>query len=112
MTRGDTLIFDVTITRSGTPVDITNAAVWCTAKRRTADADSGAVFQLREGSGITKTNPTQGVARCTVAPSDTSSLASETVLVYDVQIRESNGVVSTVVQANIFVGEDVTRATG
>lgn len=99
-TIGDTNMFTITVVVYGTstPVDISSADMWFTAKHQLADADADAVFQKETGSGITLTTPASGIATVTISPSDTASLTRTTSLWYDVQLKQTNGRITTVQQ--------------
>lgn len=109
--RGDTAVLDVAITRSGSPVDLTGATLWFTAKRAKSDPDAVAVIAKSTASGITVTSASGGTATITIDPDDTSDLTSATALVFDVQLKESGGRITTVDSGTLRVTLDVTQAT-
>jgi hypothetical protein len=114
MTRGDTYTFDVTITRSSSPVDLTGASFWCTAKNSLADDDVDAVFQKTLSSGIAVVGAAaNGKIRVTIAATDTATLShtATTALQIDVQMKESTNQVTTVAQGTLTVTPDVTLST-
>lgn len=103
MPRGDTRAWTVTCSRSGAPINITGASIVMTGRLRLNDVDK--VFS-RSG---TVTDALNGVATVTMLPVDTTSLPPEdTTLVYDVELTEAGGAVSTVVSGSLVVTCDVT----
>lgn len=112
ITHGDTLQFDVYITRNNAVVDITGALFWMTAKVAFTDADPG-VFQLTSpAGGITITDAANGKIHVVIPPTATSSLPySEVTYTYDIQMKETGGAISTVTGGPITVTLDVTRTT-
>lgn len=112
MLCGDTFQFTITVTRAGSPVNLTGASLWVTAKHKKSDLDSQAVFQLTIGSGIVVTDAAGGIAAATVVPSNTTALrGADTSLYFDVQLKESGGATtSTLVKGDLLVEADVTHA--
>lgn len=112
ITRGDTISLTVVVTASGAIYPLIGVQMWFTAKNSLNDPDSAAVFQKTVGSGIVITGPTLGQATITILPADTAGLpSSKTLLVYDLQIEDSNGQVYTAASGNLIVVPDVTRST-
>lgn len=112
--RGDSKVLTVSVTRSGSPYDLSGHTLRFTAKYRYSDPDSEAVFQLSSspGAGITVTNAAQGQARIEIAPVHTQNLpAVRTRLVYDLQLTDGGGGVYTVDIGEIIVLPDVTITT-
>jgi hypothetical protein len=108
--RGDTVIFDATITRppGGAAVDLTGATVVCTG-RRTLGADDLAVFRLELGSGVEVTDAPGGEVRVTIPPSATASLPDWPALYTDLEITEADGRVSTPLRGRLILTPDVSR---
>ena len=98
MIRGDTRFLEIAAKQADgvTAFDITNATLWFTAKANVGDADPGQ-FQKHTGTGggITKTNAVGGIARVQINPADTEALTADTTLVWDVQMRTTEGYVYT-----------------
>ena len=116
ITRGDTGIFTTTISNLGSG-GLTGYSAWFTAKRDPSDADTGAVFQKTITSGgiqITTAGnaTTPGVLTTTVVPADTDTLPTgyAVLLVYDVKVKDTSGVETTVDSGTILVATDVTNA--
>ncbi len=111
-TRGDSERYLLTITEDAAAVDLTDASIWMTAKRRARDADAAAVFQKTVGDGITITNAAGGLARVDLVPGDTEDLPARSIqLVYDVQVKLDDGRVLTPISGVLTVEPDVTVAT-
>lgn len=118
MTRGDSAVFEVAVAipataydQVPTPVDITGATIWFTAKRRLADADGSAVIAKVTPSGVVITSAAGGLAEVRLAAADTASLEAPTTLHYDVQVRDATGQTRTVDAGLLVIQADVTRAT-
>lgn len=123
MRRGDTFVFDVQVFApppqfsppgaQGGPLNITGYSMWFTAKYHTADPDQQAVTQQTvTGGGIVFTNALQGMAEITVPALATFGFPDGvTKLVYDVQIKDLQGRISTVEVGTLSVYPDVTNAT-
>src|SRR5690242_14420560 len=113
--RGDTIKFDVAITRSGNAVDLTGATFKVTG-RHTPDesSDLTAIFQKTIGSGVTVTSAAGGTIRVQLDPADTANLSVslstyEKIIYVDVQMVESDGTVSTVARGTLTIVSDITR---
>jgi hypothetical protein len=105
MTRGDTLLVDIDVTnRDGSVRDLTDASLKMTAKTSRFDSDDDAVFQVDAGP----LDAMGGTAVITVAPSHTSGLTNFAVLVYDVQLTEASGQVTTLQAGKLTVELDAT----
>ena len=112
MSRGDTPTFTITITRSDVPVDITTALLWMTAKYKLEDPDGAAVFQkVSPSGGIVLSDPTNGIAKATLEPGDTTGIAVPSPLFYDVQMKEADGTITTVANGRLRVALDSTIAS-
>lgn len=119
MYRGDSLILDIQVTdqNTGAPVNLTGAKVWFTAKRHPRDSDAQAVIAKwgSEGgaqNGVSFPDPVNGKATITILPSDTTPLPdADDTLYYDIQVKESSGVVSTVEWGKLKVLVDITESS-
>ena len=109
--RGDTIIFDATITRppGGAPVDLTGATLACTGRRTLEEAATAAVFRLEVGAGIVVTNAPAGQCRVTIPPEATAGLPDVPALYVDLESTESDGRVSTPVRGRLILTYDVSR---
>jgi len=114
MFRGDTLTFELALTnpKTGAPLDITGAKIWFTAKNNYVDPDNQAVIALDTVSGgVAITDAVRGLARVDVPPLATRSFPDGPVkTVYDVQIKDAAGIVTTVESGTLKVWPDVSRA--
>ena len=113
MSRGDTKIGQVTVSNLSAS-GLTGCSFWFTAKNKVSDADASAVIKKLpvDFSIITVGSDTvAGVAQFTIAPADTDTLADYAVsLVYDVQMKDTNGNITTLVDGTLLVNPDKTRA--
>lgn len=120
MYRGDTLILDLSVTQTldgiTTPVDLTGATLWMTAKKKATDKDAAAVFQLTTPTDIViDGDPLSGRAVVTVPPTGTSDLTyaegiAQIDLLYDIQVETQTGIVQTVAAGRLSVVRDITQA--
>lgn len=119
--QGDTHFLDATITRKDSagvdqPVPLpTGTKIWWTAKRKQTDDDADAV--IRKGTanlsltGIDITDENEGTCVITIDPADTTDAGKGTVFLWwDMQLRETNGVVTTVNEGRLALTEETTRA--
>lgn len=113
MWRGDTLVFDVTITdEDGAAVNLIGTSLRLTAKRSAGQPDADALISLTTGAGITVTNASAGQARVEIVPAKTSGLEAATVsLVWDLQLTTGDGQVFTVAGGYLTVSPDVSHAS-
>jgi hypothetical protein len=107
--RGDTLTMNFTITRLDVPVDLTGAAAWFTVKKLVTDPDPG-VAQVTTGAGIEIHTPLAGKLTVEI-PAVVTDLLLPGDYVWDLQVKESTGRISTANSGIIFVVADVTRTS-
>lgn len=109
MIRGDSRTFVRALTDAAdNPIDLTGATVTMTAKSLYTDADPG-VFQKTTVDGITVLDEVSGLIRIDLEPGDTSDLEGRTNrLVYDIQVEDGAGGVTTPVRGKLVVSPDVT----
>jgi hypothetical protein len=112
-TRGDTLVFDTVV--GGLPSSgFAGYTAHFTAKR---DASDRVPVLSKAGTGqceITTTGDadTPGVITTTISPADTASLPGyEVCLLYDVEVTDGEGVVTTVDSGTLLLTPDVTVGT-
>jgi len=118
MTKGDTKSWDVFVTRENPVtgldevVNLTGAKAWLTVKRTSKDDDASAVFKKNSTDNPTKVIITAltGIVRVTIDPADTESYPYRW-LNYDVQVKESNGVVTTVARGKLELLSESTIST-
>jgi hypothetical protein len=115
MVRGDSKSFNVFVTRENPTtgvdevVNLTGAKAWFTAKATSVDTDSDAVFKKNSVDNPTKVIITAitGVIRINIDPGDTEGYPYRW-LVYDCQVKEADGTLTTVQRGKL---ELLTRAT-
>jgi hypothetical protein len=107
MTRGDDATFViVAVDALNKPVNLSGATLRFTAKKSRTDAVP--TLSKSTGSGITHTDPANGQAELTFVPADTSSLYAPIALIFDVQLTEGTGKVSTIILGVLQIGADIT----
>lgn len=112
--RGDDETYELTIKdRNNVAIDLTGCSLWFTVKRDESETDAQAIAQKTIGAGITVVNAGTGRADVRLAAADTASLSGKRAkLVWDCQIKDATGVVSTVDSGVLLVEADVTRSSG
>ena len=114
--RGDHRTLQVVVTDTDDqPLDLTGATLRWTAKRNLEvdddEADIRKSTEVGEGGGITVTNPAAGQAEVSLVPADTASLPPQPLrLLYDLQLTEPDGTVTTVASGTAQVRPDITRS--
>lgn len=106
MFRGNTRVFTLTARRDGAAVDLTGGTVRFTLRVSAADADT-LLLTKTVGAGVTLTDPTNGVMDVSIASSDTKNLYAPQALIYDVELIESGGDVSTVDQGVLLLKKTI-----
>lgn len=111
--KGDTIVLDVTVVRDDVPVDLTNAEMWFTAKRKYTDLDDDAVIRLGTAgttlTGVSITDAVNGKAVVDIPPDATDDLEAGTVtLLWDIQIEETGNVITTVASGRFALVDQVT----
>jgi hypothetical protein len=93
---GTTFPFDITVTLSGSAVNLTGKKLILKAKYRKTDADAAAVIAMstEAGEGIEVTNAAGGIARATITPAMVAALPAgrETRLHYAVRLIDGANV--------------------
>jgi len=115
MIRGDTFKLRVDVKdQFGASKNITGFKVWFTVKNQVNEPDTLAVFKAAsdDGSGhVTIVNASLGQVRCVMPSLFTQQLAdAETVLFYDVQLRDASDEIITIEKGQLLVEPDVTRS--
>ena len=117
MFRGDTFVQQFQFKRAvlnslaPVPVNISATTILATLKHTVVEPDNTALTQKTIGAGITVDTGAQGLFTLTLDPVDTANLPDGvTCLVFDVQVKESGGRVTTVVRGDLMIEPDVTRA--
>jgi hypothetical protein len=112
MIRGDSRTFAFPLTDASGPIDLTNCSVWMTAKEYYTDTDDSATFQKSTSDGITVLDEDNGLIKVELEPADTTDLDGKRHrLVYDIQVEDSAGAVTTVLRGRLTVYPDVTVTT-
>lgn len=115
ITRGDTTRLLITVVRPDDegvdqPVDLTDCTLWFTAKRAYADADVDAVIAKKSPSeGIVISDAAGGLALASIEPADTAAETGRSSLLYDAQLLEPGGIVTTLDEGCLLIKRDVTR---
>ncbi len=110
MVRGDTLKFTAAVKLNGTPVNLTGATIWMTAKWSPSDPDNLSVFQASTTTyGIVVTSAADGLFLVAIPPNITTPLPARKVeLFYDIQMKNAATEVFTVAIGNLVILPDVT----
>lgn len=107
--RGDSRILGFTFLQSDgkTPFDLTGCEVFFTVNPVTdpGASDSGAVIEKSTTSFVT---PSSGVASITLTNADTQNINPATYY-YDVQLKDANGNITSLMQNTFQVIPDITR---
>jgi hypothetical protein len=112
MYRGDTRVFDVTITdENGTAVDLSTSDLRFTAKYDSRDPDDEAVIVKTVDYGGIDLGPGTGEATITIDPLDTADLERTTTLLWDLQVTDSTGQVSTAAGGRLIISADISVTT-
>lgn len=131
MKRGDSLTLLIWVTQADepaeptdeitySPVDLTGATIWMTAKKKKNDADDKAVFQISSPADITiNVDPLTGKAKIVVPASATEAnvalvyndSTTRITLYYDIQVKTADDNVSTVQEGRLHVDIDITQTS-
>jgi len=100
--RGDTLQFKLTLNTSGSAYNIPDSTEFTGAVKEKGAASTTADFttNIVSASG--------GVVLFTLPATESDLLTASKNWVYDVQLEDSSGVVTTLLTGNIFVTDQVT----
>lgn len=115
--RGDTVIYDLTLARTGALAGwMSGGTVRFMCKRKIGDADDDAVFSMETpSSGILWTDQASvtPTATLTITPDDYGDLplGRDRTLLYEVEIEESNGRRETVQRGTLPILADVIRGS-
>lgn len=115
MTRGDSKTLRFTVSNLP-PTGLEGYTFWFTAKLQVADADGAAVFQKTSAHSdftvVTVGSDTvPGVVTVQLQPADTASQPDYVVvLLWDFQVEESTGYVTTADSGTLTITPDVTRS--
>ena len=119
MTKGDSASWIVPVTRFDpetgldVEVDLTGGKAWFTAKRTSHDDDADAIIKKDSTANPTQVTilapATAGRVQITLLSSDTNTYDGKW-LQYDVQVREADGTINTVVKGRLELGKQTTQA--
>jgi len=102
--RGDDQVLALEFKLDGVPKDITGWTVFFTVKKNVGDLDTDAVIKKEI---TTHTDPTNGKTEIPVLDTETDPL--DGVYFYDVQYKDTLGIIKTVMLGNMTFVKDVTR---
>lgn len=100
--KGDTLRFSLTLQTSGSAFSIPGGTVFSGAVKEKGKTATTALFDTEIVSA------SSGKVLFTLSSDNSSLLAGNKNWVYDVQMENSNSVVTTLMTGNIFVTDEVT----
>lgn len=110
ITRGDSHIESWVLTdASGSAVDITGGKLYLTIKNAQNDADPGVLQLTSPSSGITIDDAAAGEVTLTITATQSDALTPLDYF-YDIQYKDSAGLVSTLANARLTVLADITRS--
>lgn len=105
--RGDDKVWNLNFTDAdGVAYDITSATVFFTVKTNKTDADASALISKDVTS---HSSPTDGETMITLTNSDTDIAVGT--YYFDIQLVESGGTVTTCVEGQFVVKQDITVRT-
>lgn len=111
MYRGDTRTFEIVVTRDGRAVNLTGAqAVRAVFKTRSSLPDDEATIALTLSSGVNIVDPINGVIALAFPKTTTSPLEAPQTFVFDVEVTDSGGNVTTVYQGWMLLKRDVAAS--
>ena len=111
--KGDTEFYDLSAIRSNAPIDLTgdNVKAWFTAKRTKDDLDDDSIIAINsvdDPTQIAFTDKPKGKFYIKLLPENTVAI-DEDHLVYDVQVKEEDGRITTVQRGTLHLIQDITR---
>jgi len=111
--HGDTPTWRIKVTtETGARYALTGHTVWVTCKQNKSSADSEAIFQLTNGSGVTLlTGSNDDSADATPASASTSGLTTEFDAYFGVRIKSPTGKIHTVYEGVLPLKFGTTKAT-
>ena len=110
LVRGDDWTIKLTLSDSGSPLNITGYTYWFTLKDSIDDADPGALqVSITPSVSGSPTEASQGIVYITAAKALTDTVTPATYN-YDVQQVDGTGKVQTLLIGKVKVVKDVTRS--
>lgn len=105
--RRDDSDFELTFTDvDGEAIDLTNCTVFFTAKRKRDDTDDEAIIKKQITSF---SDPQSGIATLQLTKSETD--ISPRSYYFDIQLKQSNGKISSIQAGRLIVRQDITVRT-
>ena len=99
LTRGDTMILNVTITKDGSSyTPASGDTIRFAMKNRYEDSDADVLINK---------NIDMSTMQLTLLPSDTKNLKMGRSYVYDIEFVDASGNVDTFIKGNFYLGEEV-----
>lgn len=102
---GDDFPYIITLSRSGSPLDLTGYTFYFTVKKNLDDTDAEAVFKKIVTS---ISNPTQGVVTIDVDRADTLNQTPGEYF-YDIKFQDASNKVRTVVEGKFTLTKSATQ---
>jgi hypothetical protein len=100
------------VDHTGAPFDLTGCTLWWTAKTDLSLPDGSATFQYETpDTHIVVDVGTGGTAHLILSNSETAAIEPITFLYYDVKVKDTMGIETTVVQDTLNFIQPVTDAT-
>jgi hypothetical protein len=116
--RGDNKSWTLTLTRNLTPVNLVSGTeLFFTAKNSLLNTDEQAIISIDNigtyttGSIAISAPTTLGIATISLFPIATLKLLVPVTLQYDIQLKETSGLITTVAIGTLAVTPDVTLRT-
>ena len=107
--KGDSKTFNVTITNNASVLNITGYTVFFTVKKNTNSDNSTDSDALISKTITSHTSPTLGLT--TISLSSTETSINPGAYVYDIQLKDGSGNITSSVADKFIVRGDVTRRT-
>lgn len=105
--RGDDVTIPITFTQAnGDAVNLTNCTVFFTAKRDPKDEDVDAAISK---TITVHSSPTEGETTIVLTHTDTAIASG--IYKWDLQIKDSGNLVSSTIQGELEVKQDITQRT-
>lgn len=104
--KGDTYPVQVQVlSEDGTAFDLTGATVFFTVKKRLEDADAAALISK---SATSHTSATEGITQFSILADDVDYVGS---FYYDVKVKDTNGIIYSVITDRFILENHVTIRT-
>jgi hypothetical protein len=110
--RGDTVEIFISLTdvEGLEQIDVTGMMIWFTLKRSPDDTDLQALLQKNTSTGgVIITNTALGQAKVILSAEETSAIPAPSIYLYDVQVKDASGKVTTVDEGYLDLRTDITR---